>query len=266
MAHPTYTRVVPEPEHRKATKAFLQQLARVARREGWREAEALNHWLKAASCALAGQVFRAVGATARWEANEAEYMSVVKACKQPKETMTAFSKMLAIVGLALDNHDQDFLGPIFMELASNAHVGQFFTPVGASKLVAALTFVDLSRGIDEARDDGRNFISAHEPACGVGGMILAANSLIGQHGYDVAREIHWTAVDVDWRCVRATYIQLSLTGASADVVHGNILTLEVFSSLPTLASIKYPKIERKREPEEDPNPDAENGIGGDQSG
>lgn len=266
MAQPTYTRVLAEPEHRKATKTFMQQLDRVARQEGWRESEALNHWLKAASCALAGPVFRAVGAAARWEANEVEYLSVVKACKEPQETMTTFSKMLAMVRLALDNHDQDFLGPIFMELSSNAHAGQFFTPVGVSKLVASITFNNLDEKIEEARADGRNFITVHEPACGVGGMILAANSIIRQNGYDVAKEVHWTAVDTDLRCVRATYIQLTLTGTSAYVIHGNTLTLEEYFNLPTLASVKYPKIERKREPEGEPITCGIEDIEGDQCG
>lgn len=249
MVQPTYTKVLAEPQHRKATKIFLQHLSEASRLEGWRETETFNNWLKAASCALAGVAYRAAGAVRHWEANEDEYMSVVRACSKPDKTMSLFAKMLSTTTVALKNHDQDFLGPIFMEISANAHVGQFFTPVAVSKLIASITFDNIDAKFDEAWADGRGYITVHEPTCGVGAMVLAANAVIKEHGHDVARNVHWTCVDVDLRCVRASYIQLSLTGASAYVVHGNTLKLEEYSSLPTIASIEYPKLIHRRKPE-----------------
>lgn len=89
--------------------------------------------------------------------------------------------------------------------------------------------------------DEKPFIALHEPACGVGGMILATNAVLRENGVDVAREAHWHAVDVDYRACCGAYLQIALSDASAVVIHGNTLSLDAWSSMVTPAALFYPK-------------------------
>lgn len=242
MAQPTHSRVRGEAAHHEHTREFLALITKAARGEGWREHQAFEHWLTAASAALAGPVI----AGERWARNEARYMGVVAACKAPGETMALFSQALGVCSMALDRDSADFLGPIFGELSSHAGWGQFFSPWQLCLVMAHMQLQDAAAMLERARDAGRAWISLSEPACGVGGMLLAANQVLGEQGLMIGRDAHWVAVDIDWRAVCGCHIQATLTGASAVVVHGNTLSLEEWEHLPTYAAAAFPK--RRTEP------------------
>ncbi|MFB1024993.1 MAG: N-6 DNA methylase, partial [Octadecabacter sp.] len=81
----------------------------------------------------------------------------------------AFPKLLGLLIEALDSEPRDILGPLYMELEiANKDAGQFFTPPELSDLMANLTFGDELNKLEH-----QPFITAGEPACGAGGMILA---------------------------------------------------------------------------------------------
>jgi hypothetical protein len=132
----------------------------------------------------------------------------------------------------------DFIGPIFSEFAASAQLGQFFTPHHLSMLMAGMTIDDPRKMLEQSK---RGFITLQEPACGVGGMTLAACAVLREHGIDLARQVHWTLIDIDYAATCAAYVQVNLCGISADVFHGNTLSLETWLATPTLMAILHPK-------------------------
>lgn len=242
MARTTAQKVVTAKEHDSYTRQFLGLARDVSHSEGWREYDVLVKWLDAATSALQGPVLNAIGKSADWQTNEDRYMKIVEACRHPDDTMRALSHMLGCAKLALFHEPKDFIGPIFMELAANEHLGQFFTPDALAEVSARMALGNPRDMLEHVKKtDGRDWITMHEPACGVGGMVLAANRILREYNLDPATDAHWTCVDVDWKAVCGCYIQLTLTNTSAVVVHGNTLTLETWGQLVTRAAVEHPK-------------------------
>lgn len=242
MARSTAQKIVVHKGHMDYARSFLDVAGEISRREGWREYEVFVKWLEAATCALMNPVLRAIGDDTKWQANEERYMQIVSSCKHPKTTMSDMSRMLSFCTMALEEEPTDFLGPVFMEVAANAQVGQFFTPSTLSEVSARLVLDNAYDMLAAAyAEEGRTFITLSEPACGVGGMVLAANKVLREQNIDPATEAHWVVTDVDWKAVCGAYIQLYLTGTSAIVVHGDTLKLEEWGRLPTLTAVVYPK-------------------------
>lgn len=219
--------------HRGAFDDFADAFHAIEGREHWRSSEITRHWLDAAFRALRGRLLTGEA----FDANETEYMRIVKHCQKPKETMSDLSVMLGCTASALAAEPVDFIGPIFETLAADAGMGQFFTPYSVSRMMAEMTI-----GTDPQKlIDGKGFISLCEPACGVGGMMLAANQVLRDRGVDLARHAHWVATDVDYRAVCGAFIQATLTECSATIIHGNTLSLETWMVAATPAALLYPK-------------------------
>jgi type I restriction-modification system DNA methylase subunit len=136
----------------------------------------------------------------------------------------AFREALAFLTDAMQHdHDTggytDFLGETYQEIgiSSDWH-GQFFTPVHICNLLAKMNFVKSAWNML----DSTPRILINDPACGAGALILAsANELNKQ---EIAPHYWWAEViDIDIRCVRMAYIQLSLAGVPGIVYHGNTL-------------------------------------------
>lgn len=250
MAQPSYTKVGALEEHRASTKDLFALIDGISRREGWREGEAFTNFLYCAQSALASPIYRDRDPE-RFKKSEARYFDVLRQCRHQQETMSDLSKMLAVLVMALEKSPSDFLGPIFCEIASSDKAGQFFTPYSLSKMMAMITIPDAPALLEAANAQGRSYILLQEPACGSGGMCLAANEVMRDQGLMIELRTHWVCVDIDPRCVAMAYLQLNLTGASATVVHGNALSLEIWDQWPTLASITFPK---RREPRADFEP------------
>jgi hypothetical protein len=83
----------------------------------------------------------------------------------------------------------------------------------------------------------RGFLRVHEPACGAGGMVIAAADSIVAAGHNFQQVMHATCIDIDPCCVHMTYVQLSLLHVPATVVHGNALSMEVWGTWYTPAHI-----------------------------
>lgn len=137
--------------------------------------------------------------------------------------LNKMAELLAITVQALEMQMSDFLGEIFqeLELASKWH-GQFFTPYGICRMVAQTTFHDLTPF------ENGNTVTLSEPACGGGAMVIAACEYLREKGINYQTQLKITAVDVDLTACHMAYIQLSLLGCQAVVVHGNTLSLEEY--------------------------------------
>ena len=143
------------------------------------------------------------------------------------ETLSAYARMLALLMLAVLEHEDepcDILGSIYHELRlNNEWNGQFFTPDNICRMMAAMI-----NPVDE-RPDADYPITISEPACGSGTMVIGAIWAMKRQDFDFQRKSFFVARDIDIRCVWMAYIQLSLYGVPAVVIHGNSLTMEEWS-------------------------------------
>lgn len=222
--------------HREAFDVFADAFKSVESREHWRPGDVLSRFLDAGYRAVRGRLL--VGKP--WEDNEAEYMRVVKQCREdPKATMGDLARMLAALQMALHAEPVDFIGPVFSELSADGWMGQHFTPHELCMLMARITVPEqpLTADTEEC-----GYITLSEPAAGVGAMVLATNVVLRERGVDVAQQAHWLVVEIDHRAMCALYLQLAATDCSAVVVHGNTLSAEPpWAATPTPAAIAFPK-------------------------
>ena len=154
-------------------------------------------------------------------AREEEYLGIIAGYKKPDQEV--FPKLMADLVAALDHEPRDILGPLYMELdIANKDAGQFFTPPELSDLMANLTFGDAL-----SRLETQSFITAGEPACGAGGMILALIKVMIAHGYNPSQHLWVQCIDVDRLAALMCYVQLSLWNVPAEVIVGNTLSWDI---------------------------------------
>ena len=143
------------------------------------------------------------------------------------ETLSAYARMFALLWLTVRDHaddPSDILGDIYHELRlNNEWNGQFFTPDHICRMMAEM----VNPVTENADRDGP--ITINEPTCGSGTMVIGAVWAMKRKNFDFQRNSFFVAQDIDIRCVWMAYIQLSLYGIPAVVIHGNTLTMEEWS-------------------------------------
>lgn len=159
---------------------------------------------------------------------EERYLEIVK--QYSKEEIDTFAEMFGLLIAALDDKvresgPEDLLGPIFHALElHNKYKGQFFTPVHICEFMAKITSKDYDPDIKK-----NGFVSVGEPYCGSGAMVLAFAKAMKEDGYNYCSQMVTGCKDVDLKCVCMTYVQLSLCGIPAVVIHGNTLLMQEWS-------------------------------------
>lgn len=149
-----------------------------------------------------------------WKRREREYMEI--AGKHGASKMMAFSHMMEMLTVALEENMEDILGKIYMAAGlGSKQTGQFFTPFHISKLAAELGVADT----DEK-------IVMNEPSTGGGGMVIAVAAVLKERGINYQNRLEVTASDLDWKGVYMSYVQFSLLGISATVIQGDSLSTE----------------------------------------
>lgn len=172
--------------------------------------EVFKDFLTLCTCSLAQPFYRS-------DEIEQRYLNTVK--QYTKEQAEEFSKLLALLVMALEEKTQDFLGQVYMQLnLSNVATGQFFTPYHVSKMMSEICFTDIEKQLEE-----KDFITLAEPCCGSGGMIIAYAETLKEQGYNYQNQLFVEAIDIDEMCFMMSYIQLSLLGVGARVMHGDSL-------------------------------------------
>lgn len=118
---------------------------------------------------------------------------------------------------------------------------------GTGNTLPLMTFADSWRRIVNPTDefaDKEGPITINEPACGSGAMVIGAVWAMKRQNFDYRNKSFFVAQDIDIRCVWMAYIQLSLYGIPAVVIHGNTLTMEEWSHWYTLyASVPFRKMQ-----------------------
>lgn len=153
---------------------------------------------------------------------EKRYLEILSAYNTDEQH--EFPKLLGLTTEGLEGLDCDFLGNMFMHLELSSHWhGQFFTPFSVAKMMAQVTLDGkLGAGIEE-----KGFVTLVEPACGAGGLCIAAASAIKESGFNYQTQIHMTCIDSDATAANMCFIQLALHHIPAAVYCGNTLSMEM---------------------------------------
>ena len=214
----------PPPDHQKELLKLFGSLA--YRHSAW---QVFVDFAEAAAISLSNAVD-----WAQRDPREERYMALVKRYK-PDE-LAIFPKMLGEVVLALEEEPVDVLGRTFHDLElHNKWSGQFFSPYPLCRMMAKMTLGD-EEDI-RARIASRGFVTAQEPCCGSGAMVIALAHEMRELGINHQQHLHVTAVDVDPKCVHMAYVQFALLHIPAVIIHGNTLSLEEFGRWYTPAHI-----------------------------
>ncbi len=214
-----------QAEHRKQFIKAFESLARHRERH-----DVFADFLEMAVCAVRKKTMPPGDAA---DAIEAQYMAVVK--RNRPEDVRAMPRLLGITALAVQEGGCDFLGQVTGDLELiNGHMGQFFTPYDVSRMIAELTLDTVDEVIAE-----QGFVTVQEPACGAGGMIIAAADVIERKGFDIGRHLYVDGTDISPMCFRMSYLQASLRGIPATIRRGNTLSLEMFDHAVTPAFLGF---------------------------
>lgn len=144
-----------------------------------------------------------------------------------RDELIKYDQLLSITVEALQSQHQDFLGEIFSNYnMGNSYKGQFFTPYNVSFMMAQMSLGDLKPQINE-----KGFLRISEPASGAGCMIIAVREVFLKQECNPSTDMYVEMIDVDELAFLMSYIQISLYGIAAKVIHGNAITREMYREL-----------------------------------
>ncbi|MFD1203565.1 N-6 DNA methylase [Sporosarcina contaminans] len=167
----------------------------------------------------------------QYKRREARYMQIIG--QYDKSEVNIFPEMMARLIMALEHRPDDYLGRLFMELELyDSWKGQFFTPMSVSQLMAELTLQDSIQLIEE-----KGFVTVNEPTVGGGVTIIALFNALRAKGYNPQQVLRVIAQDIDKKAVHMSYIQFSLLGMNAEVLHGDTLALTFYETWKTPGNI-----------------------------
>ena len=175
-----------------------------------------SDWIECFALSIANACMMMCGSVC--QEREKRYLQIIN--KYSKDERTQLAEMCGLLTAAYEDGDSirfgDILGEIYMESGSgNKHTGQFFTPYHVSLLTAQMS---VPADYNEEKP-----IKINEPACGSGGMIVAAAEVLHRRGINFQRCMRVETQDLDWKAVYMCYVQLSLLGINAVVVQGDTL-------------------------------------------
>lgn len=166
---------------------------------------------------------------------EERYMRTVNTY-QDKDCVRMYPELLADVINAVGNsryEPQDFLGMVAAEInILDERGGQYFTPMNICRMMAQMHLEDISQHINE-----KDYITLSEPCAGSGSMVLAFAEELHRKGYNPPIHMLVQATELNQLSYQMCFIQLTVAGIAAAVIHGNSLSLEVFESAWTPTAI-----------------------------
>ena len=161
---------------------------------------------------------------AQFDEREKRYLHLIG--QYEKDEQHRFGKMFAELVNEMEREPRDVLGDLFMGMGfGNDRSGQFFTPMSVCNLMSKIC-IDQQEIEEIIRT--RGFIRCCDPACGAGALPISFALKLHAAGIDYQKHLHVTACDIDMRVVHMCYLQLSLMGVPAIVVHGNTLSLQTY--------------------------------------
>lgn len=205
-------RAVLEPDRypdRSLIKHFSAPLEALSVRTGTGMSRVLQAWFLISACASGRR--------------EDEYMEAI--AKWKPDDLADFSRAYAYLIEALTEQPfTDFLGILYQDYSHERErrdKGEFYTPKNVAVLMAELTLT--ARGVKDP-------LYMAEPACGSGVMVLAtAHVALERHGLPPSA-LRVEAWDLNRVACDMAYLNFSLCGIPARVVHGNSLTKQVHAA------------------------------------
>jgi type I restriction-modification system DNA methylase subunit len=208
-------------EARMQVSQFLAAIDGISRAHS--RSENYRHFMEAAYCMLAKQT---EADPARARELEARYMAVVRTYQEKSQVMKDMSRLVGRLALTIADHPGDFLAEAYHvgELADR-RVGQYFSTHDIARLHAALVIDQavLTQRVSQGRP-----VPFLDPACGSGGMIIAAASRIEWLGFDPRQVMFATLVDLNRLAFQMAFLQMWFKNIPALCIHGDSLTMEVF--------------------------------------
>ncbi len=202
-----------------------------------------RNFIEAAYCACAKGTAPSREAA---DALEARYMAVVAHYGENKhEAMNAIAALMGRLVEAVSEYSGDYLGVTFMRedvCFRNRQKGQFFTPFAVSKCIAQM---QLDRALIERVVAEQRPVTICDPACGAGGMIIAAAEALCELGFQPENVMLATLTDIDPLCMKMAFLQMWIKNSPAICIHGDTLRLEEFERAVTPAALRQRWPERE---------------------
>jgi len=157
---------------------------------------------------------------------ESRYLDIINSYDKKEQAL--FPEMYAFLIEALElemevNGPTDVLGEVYHHFElHNKWKGQYFTPQNICDMMGMMICGDET----QAAIVNKGYITLNEPTCGSGAMIMGFAKAMKRQNMNYCKQLFVIAQDIDPKCVHMTYLQLSLYGIPAVVVHANTLTLE----------------------------------------
>jgi len=169
-------------------------------------------FIRLAACTLAAQT------------REAEYLEEAK--RWEKAELELFGNALGALILEMETSPfEDILGTHYLDCAISTKGqqwnGEFHTPKTICDLMARLTLGE------NASLPAEGPIMVCEPACGAGAMILSFAQACTP---EVRRRLRVTAIDNNRTACDMAFINTTLWGIPARIIHGNSLSLECWAA------------------------------------
>jgi len=181
-------------------------------------------WLEVSAIAISNSV--------DWgnqKAREERYLEIIN--QYNKEEQSKLTELLTLLIKAMTVESEagkpcDILGSVFhgLELHSK-YKGQFFTPNHICQFMGKVSLGDSDEIIEK-----QGYLSVCEPCVGSGGLVLGLAAAMAETNHNYQRQMCVTACDIDIKCVHMAYLQFSLYGIPAVIIHGNSLTMETWST------------------------------------
>ena len=229
-------------EHQRAILGILQAIGRSRGLD-----RVWSDWIEVSAIALAKLDLRQA------DAREDRYRQIMG--HYEKDEAQQLAQAFAHLVMAFEESQAvgefgDLLGSTFMMLdMGSSQNGQFFTPYDVSRMMGMML---MGEGQELVKKIGeRGFVRLLEPACGAGGMVIAAAQSLHQAGVPYQQSMHAVAIDIDRRCAHMTFLQLALLHIPAQVIHGNALSGQAWEHWYTPAHIMGGWGARLRQREED---------------
>jgi type I restriction-modification system DNA methylase subunit len=219
-------------------RKILEQLA-----HGHDTHRVFSAFVRFAACALAAQT------------REAEYLEEAKLWKKPE--LELFAEAFGTLIREMESQPfTDLIGGYYMEFALSSKGqqwnGEYHTPKPICDMMARMMLGDM------AELPADRPITVCEPACGAGAMILSVGEACSP---EVRRRLRVTAIDINRTACDMAFINTTLWGIPARIIHGNTLSGEYWSAwsnihyiAPWLPYALRPQAREAKEQGEPPKP------------
>jgi type I restriction-modification system DNA methylase subunit len=208
-------------------KQFLSKLQDLSRSQS--PHRIFSDWLEIAALTLHQVPYQSgeIAKDTAFEKIEQSYLEHIQ--PYSRNELNVFSKLLSLTLAVHHNGYSDFLGEIAGEAELlNKGIGQFFTPYYLCKAIARMTFGNIQGQVER-----QGIITAADPACGAGALIIAGAEEIASQGIDPRAYVQFDCTDISRDAFNMADIQLCAQNLQAVVRYGNSLSGEYWEHRPT---------------------------------